>query len=145
MTARAPAVGEDRQALTRFVFGLTLGVGAMVALAGALTAQPSVAVAVPTAVLAVGLWTWRGDGLPHPVAGWAGAVVWLVLATLTHDDTVLVPLAMAATCASVAIGPDRVLAWLRAQWMRDESAEAPSRPAEPAGEPGWLEEEGRRL
>ena len=145
MTARAQAVGEDRQALVRFVFGLTLGVGAMAALAGGLTGQPSVVVAVPTVVLAVALWRWRGDGLPHPAAGWTGAVVWLWLATLTRDDTVLVPLAMAAGCAAIAIGPERVLSWLGAQWMRDETAAEPPASVEPPADPGWLEEDGRRL
>lgn len=149
MTARAQAVGEERQALTRFVFGLTLGVGGMAALAGGLTGQPSVVVVVPTGVLAVTLWRWRGDGAPHAAAGYAGGLVWLVLATLTHDDTMLVPLAMAAGCAGIAIGPDRALSWLRSQWMRNEDAPllGGDRPGEPTtdDQPGWIEEDGRRV
>lgn len=148
MAARAPAVGEDRQALARFIFGLTLGVGAMAAGAGGLTGQPSVVVAVPAGILAVALWTWRGDGMPHPAAGWAGAAVWLVLATLTHDDTALVPLGMAAICAAYAIGPDRVFAWVSAQWMRDEDAPPDASGAAELNaddQPGWIEEDGRRV
>lgn len=146
MTGRATVVGEDTQALARFVFGLTLGVGAMAAVAAAFTGQLTILTAVPTVVLAVMLRRWRGDELPHPLAGYSAALVWLVICTVTRGDTLVVPLGMAAISVTLAVGPQRVADWLGRQWVRD-----PDVPPSPAGGDadaardavGWIEEDGR--
>jgi hypothetical protein len=142
MDVRVTAVGEDTQALARFVFGLTLGVGTMAAVIAALSGQPMVVIAVPTMLLAVVLHRWRGDTLPHPAGGYAAAVVWLVLATAARGDTFVVPLAMAAICLAFAIGPERVAAWLGRQWLR-AGREPDVTGAGTSSTAGWIEEDGR--
>jgi hypothetical protein len=126
--SRSPA-SEEAAAAARVVLAMTLAVGGMAAAIGAAAGDPILAIALPTAALSLAL-------IVHAVtlAGWAGLAVWLVLLPSTQGEAILAPLVMAVLCLAVAIGPDRLLAWIG----RDAAGR-------PAGNPqpwdGWIEED----
>ena len=124
-------VSDEAAAAARVILGMTVAVGGMAAAIGAAAGDPILAIGVPTAVLAVAL-----VARAVAVAGWAGVAVWLVLLPSTQSEAVLAPLSMAALCLAVAIGPGRLLAWIR----RDVAAVTPN---VPGPTDGWIEEDGR--
>lgn len=127
---RSP-VSEEAAAGARVVLAFTIGVGAMASAMGAATSQPIVVIAAPTLMLLVAL--VRGS---VPLAGWAGVAVWATLLPSAHDEALLAPLAMIVLCLAIAIGPDRMLAWLdRDAVGRHEVGDGHPR--------GWIEEDGR--
>jgi hypothetical protein len=128
--SRSPA-SEEAAAAARVVLAMTLAVGGMASAIGAAAGDPILTIALPTAALALAL-------LGHAVtlAGWAGLAVWLVLVPSTRGEAILAPLVMAALCLAVAIGPDRLMAWLG----RDVVGH-PADAARPSA--GWIEEDGR--
>ena len=128
--SRSPA-SEEAAAAARVILGMTVAVGGMAAAIGAAAGDPILAIAAPTAALGLAL-------VVHAVtvAGWAGVVVWLVLLPSTRGEAILAPLVMAALCLTVAIGPDRLLAWLGRDVVGHPAEE--SRPSA-----GWIEEDGR--
>jgi hypothetical protein len=127
------AVPEEAVAAARVVFGLTIGVGLMAAAMGAATEGPIVVIALPTLVVLAAV----ARGMV-PLAGWAGVAVWSVVMPSAHDEALLAPLAMIVLCLAIAIGPDRLLAWIG----RDLGGHA--RGDEPPAQ-GWIEEGGRQV
>jgi hypothetical protein len=127
--SRSP-VSEEAAAVARVVLGMTLAVGGMAAAIGAAADDAILAIALPTAALSLALIVRAAS-----VAGWAGVAVWLVLLPSTRGEAILAPLAMAALCLAVAIGPDRLLGWL--------GRDVVGHPAEASPSSGWIEEDGR--
>jgi hypothetical protein len=128
--SRSPA-SEEAAAAARVVLGMTLAVGGMAAAIGAASGDPILAIALPTVALSLALLV-RAVTL----AGWAGVAVWLVLLPSTRGEAILAPLVMVALCLAVAIGPDRLLAWL--------GRDVVGHPADEARlSAGWIEEDGR--
>ncbi|MGH2385019.1 MAG: hypothetical protein ACRDGB_08235 [Candidatus Limnocylindria bacterium] len=124
--------GEGAEAAVRAIFGLTAAVGTMAAAMAAVTGQLPL-IALPTLVLL----GWLVVGAPVAGAAYAGAAVWLVLAPTAQGEALLAPLAMVVLCIAIALGPERVLAWL-------------SRDAAPAvdsvgDDHGWIEDEPHRI
>jgi hypothetical protein len=119
--------GDQAEAISRMVLGLTLAAGGMVALSGAVADSAAVVIAVPTALLLIFLLS-RATA----AAGWCGVAIWLFLAPMAPYDGILAPLVMIAACAVIALRPSSVLAWF---------TDAP-RPAPPSRElePAWIEE-----
>jgi hypothetical protein len=134
------AVSEEAVAAARVVLGLTVGVGGMAAGIGAATGATVPFVALPTLVLVICLgWIavterWRDRAVS--LAGLAGVGVWAVLLPEAHGEAMLAPLSMIVLCLAIALGPDRLLAWIG----RDiRGRPAPEAPEAPASE-GWIEE-----
>lgn len=138
----APAFTEEGRAATRTLLTMTVATGAMVSLID-LAVGSIPLVAVPALALLVGLVCLRFVGWTAALTratGWAGTAVWLVIVPTAGGEAVLVPLAMAAICATVAIGPARVLSWV----ARDVAGRDVDRVAEERanGPPaaGWIED-----
>jgi hypothetical protein len=128
------AYGEDAEAAVRAVFGLTVGVGGLAAAMAAAAGELPL-VALPTLAL-LGLLLF---GASIVGAAYAAGGVWLVLLPLAQGEALLVPLTMIVLCLAIALGPDRLLAWV----ARDAT---PGRgPARVTGDEGWIEEEDGRL
>ena len=128
-TARHAAAGDsdEAQAVIRMIMGLTLSTGGMVAASGAATDSPHVLAALPTVLMAGFILLGA-----TPAAGWCGVAIWVVLMPMAHAEGILAALSMMAVCGIVAIGPERVSAWI-----------ADARPAEAApndGDMAWIEE-----
>ncbi|HJP71337.1 MAG TPA: hypothetical protein VJ975_06420 [Candidatus Limnocylindria bacterium] len=119
--------GDQAEAASRMVLGLTFAAGAMVALTGAVAGSGSVIVGVPTAALLLFLLVGATRA-----AGWCGVAIWVFLAPMAAYDGILAPLVMIAGCAVIALDPSRVYAWF---------TDGP-RPASTAAdlEPAWIEE-----
>lgn len=119
--------GDQAEAASRMVLGLTLAAGGMVALGAAVAGSAAVVIAVPTAVLLI-LLLARATA----AAGWCGIAIWIVLVPMAPYDGIVAPLVMIAACAVIALDPSRVLAWI---------TDAP-RPTSPGNdlEPAWIEE-----
>ena len=119
--------GDQAEAASRMVLGLTLAAGGMVALGAMVAHSAAIVVAVPTAMLLILLVT-RATA----AAGWCGVAIWAVLAPMAPYDGIVAPLVMVATCAVIALGPSRVSSWF---------TDAPRQMAPPAErEPAWIEE-----
>jgi hypothetical protein len=119
--------GDQAEAISRMVLGLTLAAGGMVALSAAAADSAAAVIAVPTVLLLI-LLLLRATA----VAGWCGVAIWTFLAPMAPYDGILAPLMMMAACAVIALRPDRVMAWF---------GDAP-RPASGSVdlEPAWIEE-----
>ncbi len=143
-TSRAAApLTEEGRAAARTLLATTAAIGGMVTLIDLAVGSLPV-VALPSLALVVGLigvWLAGWTVALTRATGWAAAAVWLVLVPTAPGEAILVPLAMTAICASVAIGPGRVLAWA----MADAAGRAPARIDEAgAGNgsavSGWIED-----
>jgi hypothetical protein len=119
--------GDQAEAASRMVLGLTLAAGGMVALGGAIAGSAAVVIAVPAALLLIFL-----VGRETVAAGWCGVAIWTFLAPMAPYDGILAPMVMIAACAVIGLQPARVIAWF---------TDAP-RPTPPAAdlEPAWIEE-----
>ena len=113
--------------MTRLVLGLSAAVGGMAGGIGLLAGQPMGWLIVPAAILTAGLATGHS-----PVAAWAGVVLWSGILPEAHAEAMLGPLLMVLACVTIAIGPARLLSFLR----RDVNGPAVERPADGA----WIEE-----
>ena len=69
-----------------------------------------------------------------PAAAWSGFVVWVLFLGMASGLAVLAPILMAALCLGFAVGPDKLLDWIRDEWA-GRQADAP------LGEIGWIEDE----
>lgn len=117
---------EETTAAVRAVLALSLGVGAMAAGGSALTGDPLVLVGIPTLVLAAAI--ARGASTP---AAYAAAGLWLTFLLRVQGEALLVPLAMAVICLAIALGPDRLEAWISSTREPETSRGA---------DEGWIEE-----
>jgi hypothetical protein len=130
--SRSP-VSEEAGAAARVVLGLTVAVGFLAAAMGLAAEGPVMVIGLPTLVLLFAI--VRGI---VPLAAWAGVAVWATLLPSAHDEALLAPIAMIVLCLAIAIGPDRMLAWI--------GRDVVGRPDADARQPqGWIEEDGRQV
>ena len=66
-------------------------------------------------------------------AAWSGVVVWVLVLGMASGLAVLAPILMAVLCLGFAVGPDRLLDWIRDEWA--------GRREESPVEIGWIEDE----
>jgi len=126
------AYGEDAEAAVRALFALTAGVGGFAAAIATATGQLPFT-ALPTLAI-LGCLLVRA---PVVVAAYAAASVWLVLLPGAPGEAMLVPGTMIALCVAIAVGPDRLFAWLARDAAPGTGREVPDE--------GWIEEEPRRV
>jgi hypothetical protein len=102
------AASEEMVAATRLVLGLSAAVGAVAGTIGLVTVQPLALLAIPSAILLVGLVLGA-----LPVAAWAAAAMWAGILPNAHAEAMFGPLLMILACVAIAVGPDRfiALAW----------------------------------
>ncbi|HEX7197053.1 MAG TPA: hypothetical protein VF364_09515 [Candidatus Limnocylindria bacterium] len=132
-TGRRSVYGEDAEAAIRALLGLTIAVGGVLSIMAVATDGLPV-----TAVPTLALLTILLARAPIEWAAWAALAVWLVLLPATPLEALVAPVSMVAICLAVALGPERMLAWL----ARDATAS----PASEAGpQDGWIEEEPHRI
>jgi len=121
---------EEVEAAERAVLGLTAVVGLQAGLISAVVGEPLALIGVPAIALVVLL---AGGSMPR--AAYAGAVVWAMLLPHAMEEALIVPVAMAVACLAIAIGPDRLMAWVR------DDFSGPTDRGDAA--PGWIEEDPR--
>jgi hypothetical protein len=124
---------EEVVAVARVVVAGTIGVGAMAAAIGISTGEPIALIGVPTLIL--GIAVLRGW---ITLIGWSSTAIWAVLLPHAREEALVAPLAMIVLSLGIAIGPDRLLAWLG----RDVAA---ARELEHGTDDGWIEEEGHPI
>jgi hypothetical protein len=130
MAVHAPtAIPEEVEAAERAILGLTAAVGVMAAATSAAVGDPLALVGIPTLALVALLARHH----PRPAASMA-VVVWLTFLTQAHGEALVVPMVMSVMCLAIAIGPARLLAWIRDDFggRVDEG---------PPGDQGWIEED----
>ena len=122
------AIPEEIEAAERAVLGLSAAVGAMAAATSATGGDPLALVGVPTFILVILL--ARGH---HRAAAYAAVAVWLPFLTRAPVEALIVPLAMSFVCLAIAIGPERLLSWIRDDFggHADDG---------PPGDRGWIED-----
>ena len=131
-TTSARATGsEEGDAVYRAVMAVTAVSGAMIAVFAIPLGDVPLTV-VPTFVLLVAM----GRHLPA-VAAWAGVALWVLVLPMAQGIGILAPATMGVVCLAFAIGPDRLLGWVRDEWIGRED-EAVTLPA------GWIEDDRAR-
>ena len=125
--ANRPA-SEEAVAATRVVLALTAAVGGMAGAISFASAGPIAWIVLPVVGLLL-----SGLARSRQAAAACGAVVWVGLLPHAHLEAMLGPLAMAAACVAIAVGPDRLAAMV-ARDFRGERADGPPAPT------GWIEE-----
>lgn len=119
---------EEADALNRVVMAITAASGAMIATFA--VAQGDVPLtAAPTLVLLIALLRRT-----PAVAAWSALVLWALVLPMAHGIGILAPAAMAVVCLAFAIGPERLLDWVRDEWIGRED-DAVTHPA------GWIEDD----
>jgi hypothetical protein len=121
---------EEVVAVARVVVAATLGVGGMASAIGLSSGDPVALIGIPTLVLGVAV-------LRHwiSVIGWSSAAIWALLVPHAREEALVAPLAMLVLSLGIAIGPERLLAWLG----RDVAA---TREPVRGADDGWIEEDG---
>ncbi len=122
---RRPARSEEGEAAERVVVFVSVVVGAMLTLFESVTAFPLL-VALATLGLAVAL-VLRATGL----APWAALALWATILIRTEDWALVPPLMMIVLCLALAMGPDRLLDWVRDEWSGRDVNDPRS---------GWIED-----
>jgi hypothetical protein len=122
---RRPARSEEGEAAERVVVFVSVVVGAMLTLFESVTAFPLL-VAFATLALAVAL-VLRATGL----APWAALALWATILMRTDGWALVPPLMMIVLCLALAMGPDRLLDWVRDEWNGRDVSDPPS---------GWIED-----
>jgi hypothetical protein len=108
---------------------LSIAVGGMAAVMGAVSGNSIVFVAVPVLALVIAL--ARGT---VPLAGWAGVAVWAAILPSVDGEALLAPIAMIVLCLAIAIGPDPLSSWLGRDVLGvQRTGDQPA---------GWIEEDG---
>ena len=123
---RHEARSEEGEAAERVVVFVSVVVGALLTLFESVTEVPLL-VAVATLGLAVAMALRAGQ-----LAPWAASLLWSAILIRTEGWAILPPLMMIVLCLSLALGPGRLLDWLRDEWSGRQPAEPP---------PGWIEED----
>ena len=131
-TGRRTAYSEEAEAVVRALFGLTVGVGAF-AIAGAVSTGQAPLIAIPTLALLGCLLV----GASIALAGSAAAGTWLILMPSVSGEGLLVPMTMMIACLAIAVGPDRLFAWV--------ARDATPTPVAPLTDVGWIEEVDGRI
>jgi hypothetical protein len=124
---------EEVVAVARVVVAATIGVGAMAAAIGLSTGEPIALIGIPTLIL--GIAVRRGW---IALVGWSSAAIWAFLVPHAREEALVAPIAMLVVSLGIAIGPDRLLAWLG----RDVAG---ARELERGSDEGWIEEDGHPI
>ena len=119
---------EEADAVYGVVVAITAASGAMIAMFDVVNGRLPIT-AAPTLVLLAAL-ALRAI----PLAAWAGVVTWAVIAPLGDGIAVLAPATMAVACLAFAVGPDRLLDWVRDEWVGREEDDATLAA-------GWIEDD----
>ena len=122
---RGPTRSEEGEAAERVVVFVSVVVGAMLTLFESVTALPLL-VALATLGLAAAL-VVRASGL----APWAALALLGTILIRTEGWALVPPLMMIALCLALALGPDRLLDWVRDEWNGRTVSDPGS---------GWIEE-----
>jgi hypothetical protein len=122
------ARSEEGEAAQSVVLVLSLVVGAMLTLFESVREVPLL-VAGSTLGLAVAL-AMRADRL----APWLATALWAAILIRTEGLGLVAPIMMIVLCLALAIGPDRLLDWVRDQWNGRQVGEPPA---------GWIEDDPR--
>jgi hypothetical protein len=125
---RRPTASEEGAAITSVVMAVSAAGGGMLALIQGVNGAPAFA-ALPTLIL-LGALLLRAPS----VAAWSALGVWLVIMPLADGVAILAPLMMIVLCLALAIGPERLLDWIRDEWSGHASGtdEPPS---------AWIEDD----
>ena len=130
MTATRPRPrSEESDAVYGVVMAVTTASGGMIAVFDAVHGTVPLT-AAPTIVLLAAL-AQRST----IVTAWSGVVVWVLVLGRASGFAVLAPILMAGLCLAFAVGPDRLLDWIRDEWIGREEDER--------AEIGWIEEDPR--
>ena len=129
---RTTPMGEEERAASSVVLAVTAAVGVMLVLLSAVhgTFAP---IAVPTAALLIAM----ARRAPEASA-WCALVAWSTLLPMGDGTGVIAPVLMILICLALAIGPDRVLAWIEAHVRLGSSATTTDPQAM-----GWIEDDPR--
>jgi hypothetical protein len=132
MTATHPGArrSEESDAVYGVVMAVTATSGAMIAVFDVVEGTLPL-IAAPTIVLLAAL-AQRST----VVSAWAGVAVWVLVLGKASGLAVLAPILMAGLCLAFAVGPDRLLDWIRDEWIGREE--------DPRAEVGWIEEDRTR-
>lgn len=120
--------GEDADAAYRAVMAVTAASGAMIAVFDVVAGSLAFT-AAPTVVLLAGL--ARGSST---MPAWSGVAVWGAVLGMASGLAVVAPLLMIVLCVAFAVGPERLLDWMRDEWKGRETRARPDQ--------GWIEDEG---
>ena len=131
MTATRPRTrrSEESDAVYGVVMAVTAASGGMIAVFDAVDGTLPLT-AAPTIVLLAAL-VQRST----VASAWSGVVLWALVLGRASGLAVLAPILMAGLCLAFAVGPDRLLDWVRDEWTGREE-DNPS-------EVGWIEEDPR--
>jgi hypothetical protein len=132
MTATRPRTrrSEESDAVYGVVMAVTAASGGMIAVFDAVEGTLPLT-AAPTIVLLAAL-AQRST----VASAWSGFVVWALVLGKASGLAVLAPILMAGLCLAFAVGPDRLLDWIRDEWI--------GRDADEPAEVGWIEEDRTR-
>lgn len=118
---------EEADALYGVVVAVTAASGGMIAGFAALNGDLPI-ISLPTGVLLLGM-----ARRSLPLTAWSGVAVWALVLPLAPGIAMLAPILMVLACLAFAIGPDRLLDWVRDEWigrMGDEPVDV-----------AWIEDE----
>jgi Zn-dependent protease with chaperone function len=115
MARRIGGGSEEGAAITGVVLAVSAASGGMLALIQSVNGTPAVA-AVPTLLL-------LGALLLHApsVAAWSALGVWVAILPLADGVAILAPMLMIGLCLALAVGPERLVDWVRDEWSGRES------------------------
>ena len=106
--------GEERAALFGVLVAVSAATGGMWTVIEAVHGVVPLAV-VPTVVLVATL-----AARARRASAWSAATVWLTILPMADGIAILAPLLMIGLCVAMAVGPDRVLDWIRDEWSGRE-------------------------
>ena len=119
---------EEADAVYGVVMAVTAASGAMIAMFDLVNGRLPMT-AAPTVVLLAAL-----ARRSVPLAAWAGVVTWAVTAPLGDGIAILAPATMAVACMAFAVGPDRMLDWVRDEWIGRDDDDA-------TAAVGWIDDD----
>jgi len=118
---------EEADAVYGVVMAVTAASGGMIAVFAAVE-ETLPFTAAPTIVLLAAM-ALRST----TASAWSGVVVWGMVLGMASGLAVLAPILMAGLCLGFAVGPNRLLDWIRDEWT--------GRDADEPVEPGWIEDD----
>ena len=128
----ATRIGRDGSEERAALFGVLVAVSA--ATGGMWTAIEAVHGTVPLAVVPTVALVVALAVRARRASAWSASGVWLTLLPMADGIAALAPLLMIWLCVAMAIGPDRVLDWIRDEWSgREPIAEDVAT--------GWIEDD----
>jgi len=128
---------EEVDAAYGAVMAVTAASGAMIAIFAVVEGSLPFT-AAPTLVLLAGM--ARRSTI---VSAWSGAAVWGPMLGMASGLAVVAPLLMIVLCVGFAVGPDRLLDWVRDEWAGRESGERAGRDSHARTDQGWIEDDRR--